>query len=66
VLVGFTAGWRSLKIQVNVVRRSDQKNLGTLEVKVRADPRWKDKILALEAARQISKEIKNSLEHPAA
>ena len=55
-----------LEIEVNVVRRSDQKNLGTLEVKVRADPRWKDKILALEAARQIAKEIKNSLEHPSA
>lgn len=65
VLVGFTAGWRSLKMQVNMVRRNDQKSLGTLEVNVRADPRWKDKILAVEAAKQIAKGIKNSLEHQA-
>lgn len=66
VLVGFGAGLRSLKLTVNVVRRNDQKNLGTLAVKVRADPRWNERILAVEAAKQIAKEVKNSLEHPAA
>jgi uncharacterized protein DUF4410 len=66
VLVGFGAGLRSLKLTVNVVRRNDQKNLGTLAVKVKADPRWNERILAVEAAKQIAKEVKNSLEHPAA
>jgi Domain of unknown function (DUF4410) len=66
VIIGFTAGWRSLKVQVNVVRRSDQKSLGNLEVKVRADPRWNEKILAVEAAKVIAKEIKGTLEHPSA
>jgi hypothetical protein len=66
VLVGFGAGSRSLKLHVNVARRSDQKNYGSLDVKVRADPRWKDKFLAVEAARQIAREVKNSLEHPRA
>jgi len=66
VIVGFGAGLRSLKLQVKLARRSDQKSLGTLDVKVRADPRWNEKILAVEAAKQIAKEIKNSLEHESA
>jgi hypothetical protein len=66
VLVGFGTGLRSLKVQVNVARRSDQKNLGNLEVHVKADPRWNDKYLAVEAAKQIAKEIKNSLQHETA
>lgn len=64
MIIGFTAGWRSLKMQVNIARRSDQKSLGKLEVKVRADPRWKPQILALEAARVITRDVKNKLEHP--
>lgn len=64
VLIGFTAGWRSLKMQVNVVGRGDQKNLGTVQVKVRADPRWNEKVLAVEAARAIAHDVKNTLEHP--
>jgi hypothetical protein len=35
-------------------------------VQVKADPRWSEKILAVEAAKQIAKEIKNSLEHEGA
>jgi hypothetical protein len=65
-IVGFGAGRRSMKLQVNVARRSDQKSLGSLAVQVKADPRWNEKILAVEAARQIAKEVKNSLEHPGA
>ena len=64
-LIGFGAGRRSLKLQVKLARRSDQKSLGSLDVQVKADPRWKDKILAVEAAREIAKEIKNTLEHEA-
>ena len=65
-IIGFGAGRRSMKMQVNVARRSDQKSLGSLAVQVKADPRWNEKILAVEAARQIAKEVKNSLEHPGA
>lgn len=66
VIVGFGAGRRSLKLQVNLARRSDQKSLGSLAVQVKADPRWDEKILAVEAAKQIAKEVKNSLEHEGA
>ena len=65
-IIGFGAGRRSLKLQVNVARRSDQKSLGSLAVQVKADPRWNEKFLAVEAARQIAKEVKNSLEHQGA
>jgi hypothetical protein len=63
VIVGFGAGRRVLKLQVNVARRSDQKNLGSLAVQVKAPPQWNEKFLAVEAAKQIAKEVKNSLEH---
>jgi hypothetical protein len=63
VIIGFGAGRRSLKLQVNLARRSDQKNLGSLEVQVKAQPQWNEKILAVEAARQIAKVVKNTLEH---
>ena len=65
VIIGYGAGRRSLKLQVNLARRSDQKSLGSLAVQVKADPRWSEKILAVEAAKQIAREIKNSLEHEA-
>ena len=38
-LIGFGAGYRSLKIDANVQRRSDKQNLGLVHVKVRLDPR---------------------------
>jgi len=63
VIIGYGAGNRSLKMQVNVARHSDQKNLAMFEVTVRADPRWNEKILAKEAAKQVVKKIKDSLEH---
>jgi hypothetical protein len=66
VIIGLGAGRRTLKVDINVVRRSDQKSFGTLHVEVHGDPRWSDKILAVEAAKQIAKEIKNSLQHEAA
>jgi uncharacterized protein DUF4410 len=65
-LIGYGAGRRSIKLQVNVARRSDQKSLGSLAVQVKADMRWNERLLAVEAAKQIAKEVKNSLEHPGA
>jgi uncharacterized protein DUF4410 len=66
VIIGYGAGNRSLKMDVNVARHSDQKNLAMFEVTVRADPRWNEKILAREAAKQVVKKIKDSLEHQSA
>jgi hypothetical protein len=62
-LIGFGAGMRSLKVQVNVLRRSDHKSLGTMTVHVKSNPQMNDKILAVEAARQIAHDVKDSLEH---
>jgi hypothetical protein len=62
-VIRFGTGKRSLKLQVNLVRRSDKKNLGSLAIRVKADPRWNEKILAVEAAKQVANEVKSSLEH---
>jgi hypothetical protein len=60
-LVGFTAGWRSLKVDTTIKRRSDQSVIVSPQIHVRASPRWKDKVLAKEAAHQIVKELKQAL-----
>ena len=60
-LIGFTAGWRSLKLETTIKRRSDQSVIVSPEIHVRASPRWKDKVLAKEAAHEIVKEIKKAL-----
>ena len=60
-LIGFSAGWRSLKVETTVKRRSDQKVIVSPQIRVRASPRWKDKVLAKQAAQQIVKEIKKAL-----
>jgi hypothetical protein len=65
-LIGFTAGWRSLKVETTIKRRSDQKVIVSPQIHVRASPRWKDKVLAKEAAQQIVKEIKKALKESAA
>jgi hypothetical protein len=62
VLIGFTAGWRSLRISANLSRRADGKSLKTIDVHVRASPRWSEKVLAQEAAKQVAKQIRNSLQ----
>jgi uncharacterized protein DUF4410 len=67
VLIGFTAGWRSMRISASLSRRADGKSLKTIDAHVRASPRWSEKILAQEAAREVAKQIKNSLQQlPAA
>jgi hypothetical protein len=65
-LIGFTAGWRSLKVDTTIKRRSDQKIIVSPQIHVRASPRWKDKVLAKEAAKEIVKEIKKALKENAA
>jgi len=66
IIIGYGAGNRTLKMQVNVARHSDQKDLAMFEVTVHADPRGNEKILAKEAAREVVKKIKDSLEHESA
>jgi len=62
VLIGFTAGWQSLKMDADVQRRSDQHNLcTTIHVHTRIDPRWNEKMMAKVAAREVVKGMKNGL-----
>ena len=60
-LIGFTAGWRSMKVDTTIKRRSDQSVLASPQIHVRASPRWKDKVLAKEAAHQIVNELKKAV-----
>src|SRR5262249_8177595 len=60
-LIGFTAGWRSLKVDTTIKRRSDQAVIVSPQIHVRASPRWKDKVLAKEAAHQIVNELKKAI-----
>jgi len=64
-LIGFGAGFRSLKIDANVQRRSDKQNLGVMHVHVKANPRWNPETLAKFAARQLVKETKDELKKTA-
>ncbi len=63
VLIGYTAGWRSLKIETAIKQRSDQKVIVSPQIHVRASPRWNDKVLAKAAAGQIVKKLKESLKN---
>ncbi len=60
-LIGFGAGMRSLKVDANVARRGDQQNLTAIHVHVKVSPRWDEKIMARAAAKDIVKQLKNSL-----
>src|SRR5262249_54313037 len=58
--IGF-AGMRSLKMDADVVRRSDKENLCVVHVHVKIDPRWNEKIMAKTAAHQMVKEMRKAL-----
>jgi hypothetical protein len=60
-LIGFGAGFKSLKMDADVVRRSDKQNLCALHVHVKVDPRWNEKVMAKGAAHEIVKEMKKAL-----
>ena len=60
-LIGFGAGFKSLKMDADVIRRSDKQNLCALHVHVRVDPRWDEEIMAKGAAKQMDKEMKKAL-----
>ena len=60
-LIGFGAGFRSLKMDADVLRRSDKQNLGVIHVHVKVDPRWNEKVMAKGAAREMVKEMRKAL-----
>jgi len=60
-LIGFGAGFKSLKMDADVVRRSDKQNLCALHVHVKVDPRWNEKVMAKGAAHEMVKEMKKAL-----
>ena len=60
-LIGFGAGMRSLKMDVNVTRRSDHHDMGAIKVHVKISPRWKEEVMAKAAAQQIAHEVKKEL-----
>jgi hypothetical protein len=65
ILGGYGVGARSLKIDVNVTRRSDKQNLGAVKSHVRVSPRWNEEVMAKAAAHQIAHEIKKELKDKA-
>ena len=60
-LIGFGAGFKSLKMDADVIRRSDKQNLCTIQVHVKVDPRWNEKVMAKGAAHEMVKEMKKAL-----
>jgi hypothetical protein len=64
-LIGFGAGMRSLKVDANASRRSDQQNLSAIHVHVKVSPRWDEKVMARFAAKNIVKQLKDSLKSEA-
>jgi len=64
-LIGFGAGMRSLKVEANAARRSDQQNLTAIHVHVKVSPRWNEKVMARFAAKNIVKQLKDSLKSEA-
>ena len=52
---------RSIKMDADVVRRSDNQNLCVLHVHVKVDPRWNEKVMAKAAAKHIVGEMKKAL-----
>lgn len=64
-IIGFGAGARSLKMDVNVIRRSDHQDMGAINAHVKISPRWNEEVMAKAAAHQIAHEIKKKLEEKA-
>jgi len=60
-LIGFGAGFKSLKMDADVARRSDKQNLCVIHVHTKIDPRWNEKVMAKGAAHEMVKEMKKAL-----
>jgi hypothetical protein len=61
ILGGYGVGARSLRLDVNVTRRSDKQNLGAIKAHVKVSPRWNEEVMAKAAAQQIAHEVKKGL-----
>jgi hypothetical protein len=61
ILGGYGVGARSLKLDVNLTRRSDKQDLGVVKVHVKVSPRWNEEVMAKVAAHQIAHEVKKGL-----
>jgi hypothetical protein len=64
-IIGYGVGARSLKLDVNVTRRSDHQDWGAIKVHVKTSPRWNEQVMAKAAARQIAHEVKKGLKEKA-
>jgi hypothetical protein len=64
-IIGYGAGARSLKLDVNLTRRSDHQSLGAIKVHTKISPRWSETVMAKVAAHQIAHEVKNGLKEKA-
>lgn len=64
-IIGYGVGARSLKLDVNLTRRSDHQDMGAIKVHVKTSPRWNEEVLAKAAAHQIAHEIKKELKEKA-
>jgi len=60
-IIGFGVGARSLKLDVNLTRRSDHQNLGAIKVQIKISPRWNEEVMANVAAHRIAHEVKKGL-----
>jgi hypothetical protein len=65
ILGGYGVGARSLKLDVNLTRRSDKQDLGVVKVHVKVSPRWNEEVMAKAAAHQIAHEVKKGLKEKA-
>ena len=64
-IIGFGAGARSLKMDVNLTRRNDHQSLGAINVHTKISPRWSETVMAKVAAQQIAHEVKKALKDKA-
>jgi hypothetical protein len=62
-LIGFTSGWRSLRVDTTIKQRGDQKVIVSPKIHVRSSLHIKDKILAKKAAQDIVEQIKEALKN---
>jgi len=65
ILGGYGVGARSLKLDVNLARRSDHQNLGAIKVHVNISPKMKEEVMAKGAAKQIASQVKKALKQQA-
>ncbi len=61
VLIGFGAGLRSLRVKVNVQRRSDNSSILDTELKVKSSATMKEQVLAKLMAKKIKGELNKAL-----